>query len=112
MTRRHLRLVRTDGHTYSAAACVECHPHPEHGGPCELREAHAHPALPLELTVLQLEALLRERGYLRHTCRLGGGVVLVSAETRDGRVHHADGRDLAEAVTRLICLGGRPEAAS
>lgn len=27
----------TDLHTYSEAACAECHPHPEHGGPCDLR---------------------------------------------------------------------------
>lgn len=27
-----------DAHTYSDAACVECHPHPEHGGPCLARD--------------------------------------------------------------------------
>lgn len=26
-----------EGHTYSAALCIACHPHPEDGGPCELR---------------------------------------------------------------------------
>lgn len=90
-------------------------PHLRLIGPVDAREVEASttsPALPLELTVTQLETLLRERGYLRHTARLGGGVVLVSAETLDGRVHHADGRDLCEAWTRLVCLGGRPEAAS
>lgn len=80
-------------------------------GPGDRHAAH-EPALPLELTVAQLEALLRDHGYLRHSCRMGGGVVLVSAETRDGRVVHADGRDLVEAWTRLVCLGGRTEVVS
>lgn len=32
-----LAPMATDGHTYDVAACAACHPHPEHGGPCELR---------------------------------------------------------------------------
>ena len=30
-----------DAHTYSEAVCVECHPHPEHGGPCLARDPAA-----------------------------------------------------------------------
>lgn len=53
-----------------------------------------------ELTTRQVERLLRERGLTRLSMRFGA-LVLVSAE-RDGRVHHADGRDLTHALTRLL----------
>lgn len=33
-----------DAHTYSEAVCVECHPHPEHGGPCLGRDTTADAA--------------------------------------------------------------------